>query len=324
MLEVNSSNASIATVEKLSLSTIHIVAIICYFIYGFIAALGNIVMILSMVKSRLTQYGGFLTLAHYAATDIISGSLNIIYLPVAIVYQKNLIPSFLPGFVLIFGEFSRKMFIVFMATTKFTAIMFPLSARRIMSRSWYRKAIFVTWVCCIISSLPFWICKSIYFDPVNYKWATIAATRNVTSIYGSIINLTVTVIILTTYPVCFYKLFKSNAFWNSNQIDGASHVQNRQSINYRERSLLYIFALNSVIFLLYWIPIYLFELWKLQMPYYGFFKETIRGIQIAYNPIVYYILNRHIRSAINNFVCCQTDTVTKVFSISRSTTTSTV
>lgn len=306
MGESNFSNFSRDTNTKLSL--IHDVATVLYFIYGLTAVVGNIILIVGMSKAKLLQYGGFLTLAHYAITDIISGSINILYLPWTIILQNTLMPAWIPGLVLTFGEFSRKVFIVFMAGTKFWAIVSPLSARSVMSVSWYKKAMCITWIASCLASMPFWITRCMYFDPVNYKWASRTETRQITSVYGATVNVLVTLIILTTYPVCFYKLMRHNHYWKSSADSDnstCSSTANRNQITSRERKLLYLFALNAVIFMLYWIPIYLFELFKIPIPFYGLLKESIRGIQTAYNPIAYWILNKNIRIAMNSLFCCK-------------------
>lgn len=286
------------------LRPVHYVAICLYTIYGFVAIVGNVVLIIAMARARLLQTGGYLTLAHFAVTDVITGLSIILFLPWSILLQRNIFPDFLPGLLLSYGAFSRKVFMAFMAGVMFCSILFPFSARRFMSLGWYHKALILTWVISCFVSLPYWIGRGHYVDPANYRWGM--NVRNFTPIYGLSVNFTVTAIILFVYPLCFFKIIQSNGHRQELQCGrGSSGSVTCSVITNRERLLLLLFTLNSVIFILYWIPIYLCEFFDLTVPYYSLWKETMRGILISYTPFAYCIIHKGIREAIVNLILCQ-------------------
>lgn len=296
----NATNASIGT-SPVSLNVIHYVAIVLYFTFGVITVLENLVLLLAMHRAKLLEMGGIL-IAHYAVADILTGLLNVFYLPWSILYQDQFMPAYIPGFLLGYVEYSRKMFIAFMAATRFYVIVYPFSARRVMSRLWYTKSAFITWFVSAIVCIPYWTCACLYFDPARCKWSWRTDTRYWTSKYGAIINSLVTIVILCTYPVCFYKLIRNKNIRNQklspNRKNDAPH---RPFVFHREQTLLYLFAFNSLVYMLFWIPIYLFELWRVSITYnYGLYQETMRSILISYYPIAYCIFNRNIRLAVNN------------------------
>lgn len=277
---------------------------VTFFLFGFSSIFGNILIIVSLCRGKLLNYGGYYTLIHYAITDMITGLLDLIYMPLATLLSSGFKLSFILGFVLAFGEYSRKMFIAFMALTKFFSILFPLKARTIMHLQWYKKTTVITWILSIIISVPLWFQKSFYFDSCTYHWAFNEETLLFTSCYGIFINVTVTVIIVITYPLCFFKICKSTSTWNN-----ISSGCRRQSLNLQtsrtESKILCLFVLNSFIFVLYWLPVYLFELWNVHIPNYALFQECMRGILISYNPVVYVLLNSNIRRAVKNCITCK-------------------
>lgn len=295
----NSNCTSLANLLLSDYDTMQIIATFMFFLFGFVSVFGNSLMIISMYKSKMLLYGGYYTLIHYAITDIISGLLDLIYLPLAILMKSSFRLSFVMGFVLVFGEFSRKLFIVFMAMTKFYSIMFPLLARRSMYLAWYKNAIKIIWCLSVLSCLPFWIGRSIYFDACTFYWSFNERTLIMTSIYGLTFNISVTIIITVVYPACFVKVLRTSRTWNS-----PNSTCRRQSINlqnfHQERKIFCLFFLNSCTFVIYWLPIYLFELFHVHLAHYAILQEITRGIQISYNPLVYICINSNIRKAVKN------------------------
>lgn len=62
--------------------------------------------------------------------------------------------------------------------------------------------------------------------------------------------------------------------------------------------------MDAVTYMLFTIPIYMFELFRVQIPYYGVFKESVKGVLTSYTPIMYSVLNKNIRHAIYGLFDC--------------------
>lgn len=160
-----------------------------------------------MSKSKLLHIRGYLTLAHFAVCDIITGLITFVELPWSILLQKPIFPKVFPaGLILTYGVFSRKTFMVFMAGVTFWSVVFPLSARQYMPLHWYRKALTLIWLTSCLISIPYWIGNGHYSDFKNYRWSL--NTANFAPKYGLATNIIVTVVILLVYQFCVWKLLK--------------------------------------------------------------------------------------------------------------------
>lgn len=305
MFDFNSTNSSIENGRDPA----QYLAVILYFSYGIAAVIFNTILIVSLAKASLLDHGGFLSLAHYASTDLFDGLLNMFYSPWSVLYQRQFIYAYLPGMVLMLGEVSRKVFMVFIAGTNIYAVKYPYAARSTMTIAWYRRALLCTWIVSVMFAMPFWATRSMYLNYTKYIWEAYPGMLKFKTDYGFIINLIPTIIILICYPTCFYILIKGNIRWkNSSETNYKNHHNgsfSRQIMTSRERALMYIFALNAIIFMIYWIPIYLFEFMNLTFKHYGIMKETFRGVLHCYSPVLYWTMNGNIRSAINSFVLCR-------------------
>lgn len=296
-----------------NLSDLQIVAICCYLFLGCLSLFGNIVFITAMAKCNLVKSGGYLTVVHYAITDIISGLLDATYMPVSIMFQDTFVPAYVPALFMVFAEMSRKSFLLFMALTRFYSIMFPIGARLTMTLSWYKKMLALTWLISIFICTPLWIGKCFYFDPCSYRFRFNTRTKSWHSIYTFAYNLLVTLLIITTYPTCFCMLRRKNYLWKIGSYSGMQSIPGSSTRSFhskaKEKCIFYLFFMNSVIFILYWLPIYLFEMWQISFPNYGLIKEIIRGIQISYNPYAYYWVNKSIRRATNKLLRCEEELI---------------
>lgn len=296
-----------------SLSETQIIAICFYSVLGCLSLFGNTILILAMNRCSLIRCGGYLTVVHYAVTDILSGLLTGLYMPISVYFQDTFVPQFVSGFLLVFAEFSRKVLLLFMAVTRFYSIVFPMSARLRMTIPWYKKALASCWLVTIIVCTPFWVGRCFYFDPCQYRFRFNPKTKPWHSIYSFMINFVVTCVILTTYPICFCILKRKNYLWKIGSYSGvqclpgtgASNSARTNNSKSKEKSIFYLFFMNSFIFIIYWLPIYLFEFWQISVPHYGLVKEIIRGVQISYNPFAYYWVNKSIRRSVNQFICCK-------------------
>lgn len=284
------------------LTTVHYVAIPLYFTFGIVSLIGNIILILAMYRENLLNYGGYLTLAHSAGPDLIFGSLNVFYVPWAILLQSDLItPNYIPGLFINLALYAKKVFLVFMACTKFCAVVFPYRARGIMTITWYKRSLCIVWLISAFIALPLWIIHSGYVDYVNYKWTWSQEHRLFAATYWAVTNFVAIIIFIISYPVCFYKLRKHNLIWS--HIRSTDDISRTPILGFREKSILYIFVVDAVVFTIWCVPPYLFELGNIKIPYFGLIKEISRGLLMCYSPIVYWLLNKNIRHAINKFLC---------------------
>lgn len=179
-----------------------------------------------------------------------------------------------------------------MAGVTFWSVVFPLSARQYMSLHWYRKALTLIWLTSCLISIPYWIGNGHYSDFKNYRWSL--NTANFAPKYGLATNIIVTVVILLVYPFCVWKLLKRRSI--------SHHPENNLILTRSYITLITLFAISSVIFVLYWIPIYTCELFEKSVPYYGIWKETMRGILINYSIFVYCLIHKGIRLSVVSFI----------------------
>lgn len=298
----NNNVTNLNTSESKVLPNIDIIASVIYFIFGVTSIIGNVIVSVAMYKAHLLKSGGYLILVHYSITDITTAILLVFYMPLAIFLQETLGPSFVYGFVLTFAETSSKLFILLMAFTRFYSIMFPLKARGLMGLHWYKKTINIIWITSIIFCIPLWVGKSNCFDPTTYHWIFNDVSLKWVTIYGAIFNISVTLVILTAYPICFLKLIKVGNIWNDQ-----GSVNRRQSVSlqnsHKERNFLYLFCINGIIFVLYWLPAYLVGLWNVDIPNVALLEEFMRCIEVSYNPFLYFCINSNIRCAVKNLCC---------------------
>lgn len=286
-----------------SLSSIQIIASVIFLFFGIISIAGNIIFCVAMYQAKLLRSGGYLILVHYAITDIMTGCLEVFYMPLSVLLQQTLGPAFIYGFVLTFDEMASKLFIIFMAFTRFYSIMFPLRARSLMHISWYKTCMWIIWTSSIVLSIPLWVGKSQCFEPCSYHWKFNVNSQKWVLIYGAIFNLGASIVIIVVYPICFYKMIKTSILWNGT---GPS-ASRRQSVSlqnsHREMKVLILFFVNGIIFILYWLPVYLVNLWHIQIPNIALFEEIMRCIEVSYNPFLYVSINPHIRCAVKKLLC---------------------
>lgn len=294
----NGSTVNSNTSDHSQLKTEHYVAICLYTVYGVTAVVGNIILIIAMKRAQFLRIGGYLTLAHLAVSDIITGLTTLVVLPWCILFQKDIFHSYIPALVIVYGSFVRKVLMIFMAGIMFWSIIFPLSARQHTSVHWYRKALTIVWLTSCLASFPYWIGNGVYPDGKSYKWTM---NTNYVPKYGFVSNVAVTVVILLVYPLCIFKIFKNNL----NRHNSETSLVHKSVFSKHNRTLLILFIISSVIYVLYWVLIYTCELYGVKVPYYGLWKETMRGILTSYSPFLYCFIHKKIRLSVVSLICCQ-------------------
>lgn len=288
----NSSNSS--TIIECSMNIKYTTASL-YIFCPLISLIGNFVIILSINRVKLLRFGGYYTLAHYAFLDVIFSTISLIFILWTILFHRSEILELIFNFGFIGLGMSRKMFILFMALTKFYCVAFPMNARRIMCLSWYKKVIGLVWIFGITLSIPMVILQKFVFDRCTYSWILKDGSSSFTWIYGLIINSVVTLVIIIVYPYCFWKIRKTSVHWERRLSSGRYCQSN--TVN-SERKILFLFFIDACVFVFCWSPFYLFQFLDFSNSIKRILHKFFRCAQLAYSPFLYVCFNSHIRRGV--------------------------
>ncbi len=285
-------------VTTLSLTKLDYFSVYNQLVFGFIAFLGNTVLLIAMKRQGLFENPGYLTLAHFSVCDFLNAFVAVFYTPFAIITKSTHIMYLGMGFVLVVAEFSRKVFIVFMSISRFWVIVFPISGKLNFDLRLTKKYLIVVWAMCVAVSMPFLITVSACFFPQRNKWGYCPWGPGWLSTLGLAINFVASGLMICLYPLCFYKIVKQSRQFERQQASPGPPEEDEGRIPTKEKNILYIFCITAVVFTLSWLPSYYFYVVGYKLPFASEMYEFMRGVQTAYNPFMYYLCNPSIKAAV--------------------------